>query len=52
MRTNRESLFIDLSFEPTIGSLAELGTEPRPFEIFARKWGFLNFGHTLNDDGG
>ena len=42
-----ESLFVELSFAPKIGCLPQLGTEPRPFEIFQRKWGFFNFGHSL-----
>ena len=45
--THLESIFRYLSFAPKIGSLPQLGTEARPFEIFARKWFFFNFGHAL-----
>ena len=39
-----ESLFTDLSFAPKIVALPQLGTGSHPFEFFARKWGFFNFG--------
>ena len=42
-----EILFKDLSLAPKVVPLTQLGTEPRLFEIFVRKWGFFNFSHTL-----
>ena len=37
-----KSQFTYISYTPVIGSLPQSGTEPRPFEICERKWGFLN----------
>ena len=43
--------YSDLSFAPEIGSPPQLGKEPRPFEIFARKWVFFQFWSHPNDVG-